>query len=73
MSVVKKLENELSLAQEWVRQLKDEIESIRSECPHKHSHKERDYDDFHSTRWLYICDACGLVNTQAFRAQHAAN
>jgi len=73
MSLVKELEQELSLAQKRVRQLKDEIESFRSECPHEHTHKERDYDDFHSSRWLYICSDCGLISTRAFRAQHAAS
>jgi hypothetical protein len=73
MSLVKELEAELVMAQKHVRQLKDEIESIRAECPHENSKKERDYDDFHSSRWLYICSDCGLISTQAFRAQHAAS
>ena len=73
MSLTKNLEQELSLAQEWVRQLKNEIESIRALCPHEHTRKERDHDDFHSSRWLYICSDCGLVSTRAYRAQHAAN
>ena len=72
MSLVKELEAELIMAQKHVRQLKDEIESIRSECPHEHTHKERDYD-CHSSHWLHICDDCGLISTQAYRAQHAAN
>ena len=72
MSAVKKLEEELSLAQEWVRSIKEEIDIIRAECLHEHTHKERDYD-CHSARWLYICDDCGLISTQAQHAQHAAN
>ena len=72
MSLVQKLEQELSLAQERVRNLKDEIDSIRAECLREHTHKERDYD-CHSARWLHICDDCGLISTQAYRAQHAAN
>jgi len=72
MSLVQKLEQELSLAKELVRNLKDEIDSIRAECLHEHTHKERDYD-CHSARWLHICDDCGLISTQAYRAQHAAN
>lgn len=71
MSLVKDLEAELSLAKERVRDLKDEIDSIRAECPHKNTHKERDFD-CHSTRWLYICDDCGLISTRAYRAQHVS-
>ena len=72
MSLVKDLEAELIMAQKHVKQIKDEIESIRAECPHENSKKERDYD-FHSSRWLYICLDCNLVSTRAYRAQHAAN
>ncbi|AGE51032.1 hypothetical protein PBCVCVG1_002R [Paramecium bursaria Chlorella virus CVG-1] len=72
MSLVEKLEEELSLAQERVRSIKNEIDIIRAECPHKNTYKERDYD-CHSARWLHICDDCGLISTQAYRAQHAAN
>ena len=70
MSLIKDLEAELSIAHERVRQLKHEIDSIRAECPHEHSRKERDYD-FHSSRWLYICDDCGLISTSAYHAQRA--
>lgn len=71
MSLVKDLEAELSLAKERVQNIKDEIDSIRALCPHERTHKERDYD-CHSARWLHICDDCGLISTQAYRAQHAA-
>ena len=68
MSLVKKLEEELSMAKEQVRNLKEEIDNIRALCPHSNARKERDYD-CHSARWIHICNDCGLVSTRTFTQQ----
>jgi predicted SprT family Zn-dependent metalloprotease len=70
MSLVNTLKVELADAQDRVRQLKDEIEYIQAHCPHDRARRERD-DDYHRSRWIYICQDCNLVSTVQLNQTHS--